>query len=85
MQMPAQLYLVDVFGSAAAASALGANNLLRSMASTFLPLAGPPMYDRLGYGWGNTLLAFLALAFVPGPILFYKFVERLRAKTQVKT
>ncbi|KAI0882955.1 fluconazole resistance protein 1 [Annulohypoxylon maeteangense] len=82
--MPAQLYLIDLFGSAGAASALGANNLLRSVASTFLPLAGPPMYDRLGYGWGNTLLGFLALAFVPGPILFYKFGERLRAKTQVK-
>ncbi|XXH05708.1 hypothetical protein Hte_012143 [Hypoxylon texense] len=82
--MPAQLYLVDLFGSAAAASALGANNLLRSMASTFLPLAGPPMYDRLGYGWGNTLLGFLALAFIPGPILFYRFGERLRSKTQVK-
>ncbi|KAI1456330.1 putative MFS multidrug transporter [Annulohypoxylon moriforme] len=82
--MPAQLYLIDLFGSTGAASALGANNLLRSVASTFLPLAGPPMYDRLGYGWGNTLLGFLALAFVPGPILFYKFGERIRAKSQVQ-
>jgi multidrug resistance protein len=49
--MPAQLYLVDVFGSTAAASALGANNLLRYISSTFLPLAGPPLYQRLGYGW----------------------------------
>ncbi|ROV93375.1 hypothetical protein VMCG_08407 [Cytospora schulzeri] len=78
--MPAQLYLVDLFGSQAAASALGANNLLRFLFSTFLPLAGPPMYEALGYGWGNTLLGFLALAFVPFPILFYKHGERLRAK-----
>lgn len=79
-QMPAQLYLVDLFGAQAAASALGANNLLRFVFSTFLPLAGPAMYSSLGYGWGNTLLGLLALAFVPFPILFYKCGERLRSE-----
>ncbi|KAF7182646.1 hypothetical protein CNMCM7691_002307 [Aspergillus felis] len=83
VMMPAQLYLVDVFGSQAAASALGANNLLRYIFSTFLPLAGPSMYDALNYGWGNTLLGFLALAFVPGPLLFYRYGERLRARMSV--
>jgi hypothetical protein len=82
--MPAQLYLVDLFGSEAAASALGANNLLRYLSSTFLPLAGPSMYKALNYGWGNTLLGFLALGFVPAPVLFYKYGEWLRAKTAVK-
>ncbi|PLN76151.1 major facilitator superfamily domain-containing protein [Aspergillus taichungensis] len=81
--MPSQLYLVDVFGSQAAASALGANNLLRYISSTFLPLAGPPMYQSLNYGWGNTLLGLLALAFVPGPLLFYRYGERLRAMSSV--
>lgn len=38
------------------------------------------MYATLGYGWGNTLLGFLALAFVPFPIVFYKYGERLRGK-----
>ncbi|KAJ0109637.1 hypothetical protein J7T55_014199 [Diaporthe amygdali] len=79
--MPAQLYLVDLFGSQASASALGANNLLRFLFSPFLPLAGPAMYTTLGYGWGNSLLGFLALAFVPFPILFYKYGERMRGKT----
>ncbi|GES61841.1 MFS general substrate transporter [Aspergillus terreus] len=82
--MPSQLYLVDVFGSQAAASALGANNLLRYISSTFLPLAGPAMYHSLNYGWGNTLLGLLALAFVPGPLLFYRYGERLRAKSSVR-
>ena len=82
--MPSQLYLVDVFGSQAAASALGANNLLRYISSTFLPLAGPPMYRGLNYGWGNTLLGLLALAFVPGPLLFYRYGERLRTKSSVQ-
>ncbi|KAF7125723.1 hypothetical protein CNMCM5793_002016 [Aspergillus hiratsukae] len=82
--MPSQLYLVDVFGSEAAASALGANNLLRYISSTFLPLAGPAMYQSLNYGWGNTLLGLLALAFVPGPLLFYRYGERLRARSSAK-
>ncbi|KAL4881189.1 major facilitator superfamily domain-containing protein [Aspergillus karnatakaensis] len=75
---PAQLYLIDLFGSSSAASALGANNLLRYLFSTFLPLAGPSMYKALGYGWGNSLLGFLALAFIPGPVVFYLYGERLR-------
>ncbi|TRX87740.1 hypothetical protein FHL15_011365 [Xylaria flabelliformis] len=82
--VPSQLYLVDLFGSAGAASALGANNLTRFLASTFLPLAGPRVYATLGYGWGNTLLGFLALAFVPAPVIFYKYGEQLRAKTDMK-
>ncbi|KAI2669805.1 hypothetical protein CBS147332_7975 [Penicillium roqueforti] len=81
--MPSQLYLVDLFGSEAAASALGANILLRSMFGAFLPLAGSHMYSALNYGWGNTLLGFLALAFAPVPILFYRYGEWLRSRTTV--
>ncbi|OJJ42364.1 hypothetical protein ASPZODRAFT_155293 [Penicilliopsis zonata CBS 506.65] len=81
VMMPAQLYLIDLFGSGASASALAANNVLRFICSTFLPLAGPAMYQTLGYGWGNTLLAFLALAFLPAPVLFYRYGAWLHAKT----
>ncbi|OQE26191.1 hypothetical protein PENFLA_c007G08944 [Penicillium flavigenum] len=81
--MPSQLYLVDLFGSDAAASALGANILLRSMFGASLPLAGSHMYSTLNYGWGNTLLGFLALAFAPVPILFYRYGEWLRSRTIV--
>ncbi|KAI0390272.1 putative MFS multidrug transporter [Xylariaceae sp. FL0594] len=79
--LPSQLYLVDLFGSEAAASALGANTLLRSLSGAFLPVAGPSLFSTLGYGWGNTLLGFLALAFAAAPIFFYKRGEWLRSKT----
>ncbi|GAP89764.1 putative fluconazole resistance protein 1 [Rosellinia necatrix] len=82
--LPSQLYLVDLFGSEAAASALGANTLLRSLSGAFLPVAGPALYATLNYGWGNTLLGFLALAFAPAPVFFYKYGEWLRSKTAVK-
>ncbi|KAH8759319.1 major facilitator superfamily domain-containing protein [Diaporthe sp. PMI_573] len=83
LMMPAQIYLVDAFGTNAVASALAANTVLRSLAGTFLPFAGAPLYARLGLGWGNSLLAFLALAFLPVPVLFYKFGERLRKRFPV--
>lgn len=82
-KMPTQLYLIELFGSKGAASALSANNILRYMGGTFLPLAGPSLYRSLNYGWGNTLLGFLALLFALPPVLFYKYGERLRAKEAV--
>ncbi|KAJ2995922.1 hypothetical protein NUW58_g1138 [Xylaria curta] len=82
--LPSQLYLVDLFGAEAAASALGANTLLRSLFGAFLPVAGPALYSTLHYGWGNTLLGFLALAFAPAPVFLYKYGEWLRGKTAVR-
>lgn len=81
--MPTQLYLIELFGSKDAATALGANNLLRYIGGTFLPLAGPGLYRTLDYGWGNTLLGFLALMFAIPPVLFYKYGERLRSSATV--
>ena len=66
--IPAFSYLVDAFGIHAA-SALAANITLRSLTGAFLPLVAPPLYHRLGPGWGNSLLGFIALAFMPVPTL----------------
>ena len=77
-----QTFLVDAYPRYAA-SALAAATVLRSVASFGFPLFAPVMYDKLGYGWGNSLLAFIAIALgVPGPIVLWKFGERLRAKSQ---
>jgi predicted MFS family arabinose efflux permease len=82
--MPAQLYLVDAFGTEGAASALAVNTVLRSLFGAILPLAGPPLYTKLDFGWGNSVLAFIALAFVPVPFLFYKYGETLRTLFPVR-
>lgn len=81
--IPAQIYLVDAFGPYAA-SALAANTVLRSLFGTFLPLAGPYMYESLGLGWGNSLLGFLSLAFAPVPWFFYKYGEQVRKRYEIK-
>ncbi|KAJ5084177.1 hypothetical protein NUU61_008756 [Penicillium alfredii] len=70
-----QTYLVAAFTSFSA-SALAANNVVRSLAGGLVPLSGPDMYAKLGLGWGNTLLALLALAFGLAPMWFYRTKDR---------
>ena len=75
--MPIQTYLVDAY-TIYAASALAANTILRSLVGALLPLAGRAMYQRLGLGWGNSLLGFITLAMCPIPVVFYRYGERIR-------
>lgn len=81
--MPVQTYFVDAF-TVYAASALAAATIMRALFGTFIPLAGQPLYDKLGYGWGNSLLAFISLAFAPVPFFFLRYGERLRTRSTVK-
>ncbi len=64
--LAAQNYLVDAF-TLYAASVISAANIIRSVFGAILPLAGQPMYDKLGVGWGNSFLGFIALAMIPIP------------------
>ncbi|KAL4878711.1 major facilitator superfamily domain-containing protein [Aspergillus karnatakaensis] len=80
VMMPTQLYMVDAFGAEAAASALAANAVLRLLAAAFLPLAGPTMYKELGLGWGNSVLGFIGVAFLPVPFLLFRFGGWLRER-----
>jgi hypothetical protein len=75
--MTIQTYMVDAF-TLHAASAIAANTVLRSIFGAILPLAGLSMYDKLGLGWGNSLLGFIGLALIPVPVLFRFFGERIR-------
>jgi len=81
-QLPVQNYLVDAY-TQYAASAVAAATILRSLLGALLPLAGQPMYDKLGVGWGNSLLAFIALAFSPVPWFFWKYGERIRTRNPI--
>ncbi|KAF7325718.1 hypothetical protein MKEN_00422100 [Mycena kentingensis (nom. inval.)] len=53
--LPIQLYLVDSFKYAA--SALSAAFLFRSLLGFSFPLFGHEIFEKLGYGWGFSLLA----------------------------
>ncbi|KAG2002080.1 hypothetical protein GB937_009745 [Aspergillus fischeri] len=72
------LYLTNVYGAKYGASALAANGLLRYSVGGSFPLFTIAMYNNLGYSWASSLLAFLAVAFVPLPWIFYRFGTRIR-------
>ncbi|KAF5122329.1 MFS transporter prlG [Metarhizium anisopliae] len=77
--MPVQVYLIRAFDHHST-SALAANNLLRSILGAVLPLAGLDMYATLGYGWGNSLLAFVSLATIPPTLLLVYRGGNMREK-----
>ena len=75
--LPVQMYLVDTY-TLYTTSASGACTVIRSLCSALIPLGANPLYGNLGYGWGNSLLAFIALGFVPIAVLLIKYGERIR-------
>ncbi|KAM0164074.1 hypothetical protein ACHAPG_000825 [Botrytis cinerea] len=75
--LPVQMYLVDTC-TIYAASATGACTIIRSICSTLIPLSANHLYDHLGYGWGNSVLAFIAIGFVPIALLVLRYGERIR-------
>ncbi|KAI6081353.1 bicyclomycin resistance protein [Hypoxylon rubiginosum] len=78
-----QMYLVDTF-TIYAASAIACNTVVRSLAGAVLPLAGLPMYSKLGIGWGNSLLGFIAVALFPVSLIIIKHGEYLRNRFVIK-
>lgn len=77
-----QGYVIDSY-SRFAASGLAAAVVLRSLAGFAFPLFAPYLYQRLDYGWGTSVLAFISIAIgIPAPFLFYLFGARLRAMSK---
>ncbi|KAF2002805.1 MFS general substrate transporter [Amniculicola lignicola CBS 123094] len=72
-------YLIDAY-TIFAASVLAGNGILRSVFGAAFPLFTSQMYSRLGIHWASTIPAFLALACLPFPFLFYKYGGIIRKK-----
>ncbi|KAM0145015.1 hypothetical protein ACHAQE_003740 [Botrytis cinerea] len=76
-----QTYIVDSY-TKYAASAVGAATVLRSLAGFGFPLFAPYLYAALDYGWGNSLIGFIAIGLGwPAPILLWIYGERLRTRS----
>ncbi len=75
-------YIIDAY-SRYTASAIAAITLLRSLLALGFPLFAPRMYQVLGYGWGNSVLAFAAILLGwPATFAMWKWGEALRGKSQ---
>ncbi|KAK7060903.1 hypothetical protein VNI00_000636 [Paramarasmius palmivorus] len=80
--LPIQLYLVDAFKYAASASA--AASVFRSLLGFAFPLFGKQMFNALGLGGGNSLLAGLVIALgIPFPIWLYYRGAAIRARSNL--
>lgn len=72
-----QNYYIDSF-SKYAASAIAAGAVFRSIVGGIVPLGASVLFEKVGYGWGVSVFAFLSLALSPAPLLFMRFGQHLR-------
>lgn len=71
-------YAFDEFEHAASASA--SSRVPYYILGFVFPIFAPGMYDRLGYGWGNTLLAMiLAVIGFPSVLVLWTWGSRMRS------
>ncbi|EFQ30237.1 major facilitator superfamily transporter [Colletotrichum graminicola] len=77
-------FLVDAY-PLYAASALASNAFVRCMFAAAFPLFGTQMYNKLGYSWASSLLAFLTVAMLPFPFIFFKYGKRIRGRSRFAT
>jgi len=40
------------------------------------------MYDDLGFQWATALLAFITLALMPFPYIFFRYGKQIRARSR---
>jgi hypothetical protein len=62
------IYMADCY-STWASSALAGQSLARNLAGTVFPLFILDLYHALGYPWGNTVFALLAVVLAPVPFV----------------
>ncbi|KAI0509488.1 major facilitator superfamily domain-containing protein [Xylaria bambusicola] len=73
-------YLAGAYGIYAA-SALAGNAVTRSLLGGLLPLAGPKLYATLTPQWAGTFLGLLEVALIPIPFVFWRYGDKIRAKS----
>jgi multidrug resistance protein len=72
-------YLIDSY-TIFAASVLAGNGIIRSIFGAAFPLFTSQMYNGIGIHWASSVPAFLAVACLPLPFLFYKYGKTIREK-----
>ncbi|TKA42205.1 hypothetical protein B0A54_07293 [Friedmanniomyces endolithicus] len=78
-----QNYYIDSFEQYAA-SAIAAGALFRSLFGGAVPLIAPLMFEKLGYGWGISVFAFISVAIAPAPLVFFYYGGKIRERFAVE-
>ncbi|EED11423.1 florfenicol exporter, putative [Talaromyces stipitatus ATCC 10500] len=75
-------YVLDAY-PLYAASAIGAVTVVRNIPGVVFPLFAPYLYDAVGFGWGGSLLALVAVCIgFPAPVIIWIYGRRLRISSQ---
>ncbi|KAK4992355.1 hypothetical protein LTR50_001113 [Elasticomyces elasticus] len=78
-----QNYYIDSFEKYAA-SAIAAGAVFRSLVGGVVPLFAPVLFEKLGYGWGISVFAFMSVAIAPAPVIFYYYGKRIREAVTIE-
>ncbi|KUJ09585.1 putative polyamine transporter 4 [Mollisia scopiformis] len=78
-------YLVDVYQASNSASAVAANGILRYGLGAVFPLFTLQLYEAIGIHWAGSVFAFVALAMLPVPWIFFWKGKFLRARSHYDT
>lgn len=73
-------YTEDSYGQFSA-SALAGIGLVRNVAGAGFPLFGRQLFVNLGFQWGGSVLAFLAVVLVPIPFVLERYGRGLRERS----
>lgn len=73
-----QTYIVEAYLEYTA-SGTAASQLPRNVFAFAFPIFAPSLFSSLGYGYGSTILASIAVVLgIPAPYIIWRYGERLR-------
>jgi DHA1 family multidrug resistance protein-like MFS transporter len=70
--------MVDVY-LLNANSAIAINTFIRSAVAAGFPMFATYMYVGLGVDWATSLLAFVCIALIPFPLVFWYYGKKIRS------
>ncbi|KAF5319809.1 hypothetical protein D9611_012846 [Ephemerocybe angulata] len=76
----ANSYIIDSYSNFAA-TAMAAKTLMRSEIGAMVPLFVNQMFHNMGFQYAGLLLGCVALAIAPMPFIFFRYGEKIRAKS----
>ncbi|GAA6049248.1 hypothetical protein JCM3770_005904 [Rhodotorula araucariae] len=80
----ANTYLAVTF-SQYSASAMAAKTFIRSMVGASCVMWVPPVYGAIGNLWAGMIFAFLSVAMMPIPFIFFKYGGKIRGRSKMAT
>ena len=78
-------YLVDTYLVTNSASAVAANGIIRFALGAAFPLFIIQVYEKLGIHWAGSLFAFISVAMIPVPWVFFWKGKELRRRSHYET